>query len=105
MAGILVYLAAKALGASASEFLHTLRGPIEATAAMALAALGAPGPNIGVIGGADVFALFLDRYDVFYLTRAPGVWLPGGRPVFPDVPARAPEDVLAGVSTRICPPE
>jgi len=66
----------------------------------ALAALGAPGPNIGVIGGAAVFALFLDQYDVFYLTRAPGVWLPGGRPVFPEVPARAPEDILAGHGLR-----
>jgi hypothetical protein len=40
--------------------------------------------------------MFLDRYDVFYLTRAPGVRLPGGRPVFPQVPARSPEAVLAG---------
>jgi hypothetical protein len=42
-----------------------------------------------------VFALFLDRFDVFHLTRAPGAHLPGGRPVFPDVPRRRPEDVLA----------
>jgi hypothetical protein len=41
-----------------------------------------------------VFGLFLDRYDVFYLTRAPGVRLPGGRPVFPGVPAQTPEEVL-----------
>jgi dihydrofolate reductase len=61
----------------------------------ALSALGAPGPSIGVIGGPEVFELFLDQYDVFYLTRAPGVSLPGGRPVFPEVPARTPEDVLA----------
>ena len=38
--------------------------------------------------------MFLDRYDVFYLSRAPDVRLPGGRPVFPDVPARVPEEVL-----------
>jgi dihydrofolate reductase len=62
----------------------------------ALAALAPPGPNIGVIGGGDVFELFLDRYDAFYLTRAPGVTLSGGRPVFPAVPGRTPEDVLAG---------
>ncbi len=73
-----------------------LWNPAGAGFAEALAALGAPGPNIGVIGGADVFALFLDRYDAFYLTRAPGVLLPGGRPVFPEVPARTPEEVLAG---------
>ena len=43
----------------------------------------------------DVFALFLDRYDTFYLTRTPDVRLPGGVPVFPDVPARSPEDIAA----------
>jgi dihydrofolate reductase len=48
-----------------------------------------------VIGGTDVFGLFLSRFDIFHLTRAPGVFLPGGRPVFPDVPRRTPEDVLA----------
>jgi hypothetical protein len=61
----------------------------------ALAALGMPDASVGVIGGTQVFGFFLDRYDVFYLSRAPGVRLPGGRPVFPEVPARTPEDVLA----------
>jgi dihydrofolate reductase len=83
------------IAAHPSNPLARLWNPAGATFKEALAALGAPGPNIGVIGGPDVFALFLDRYDVFYLTRAPGVWLPGGRPVFPEVPRRTPEDVLA----------
>jgi hypothetical protein len=48
-----------------------------------------------VIGGPQTFALFLDSFDIFHLTRVPGVYLPGGRPVFPDVPARSPEDILA----------
>jgi dihydrofolate reductase len=82
-----------------------LWNPSGANLTEALTALNAPGPNIGVIGGADVFELFLDQFEVFYLTRAPGVLLPGGRPVFPDVPARTPEDVLAGhgfkPSTRV----
>ena len=73
-----------------------LWNPAGASFKQALAALDAPGPKIGVIGGAEVFELFLDRYDVFYLTRAPGVRLPGGRPVLPEVPARTPEEVLAG---------
>ena len=51
--------------------------------------------TVGVIGGTEVFGLFLDRYDIFYLSRAPGVHLPGGRPVFPEVPTKTPEDVLA----------
>jgi dihydrofolate reductase len=61
----------------------------------ALAALGAPGASIGVVGGTDVFGMFLDLYDLFHLSRAPDVWLPGGRPVFPGVPAQTPETVLA----------
>jgi hypothetical protein len=39
--------------------------------------------------------MFLPDYDVFHLTRAPDVRLPGGRPVFPQVPQRTPEEVLA----------
>lgn len=61
----------------------------------ALAALGEPDAAVGIVGGTDVFDLFLDRYDVFYLTRAPGVRLPGGRPVFAQAPRLAPEQILA----------
>ena len=59
-----------------------------------MAVLGTPDGSIGVIGGTEVFGIFLDRYDIFYLSRVLGVGLPGGRPVFPDVPARTPEEVL-----------
>jgi len=72
-----------------------LWNPAGASLEEALAALGRPGADIAVIGGPEAFALFLGRYDVFHLTRAPGVRLPGGRPVFPEVPVRTPEDVLA----------
>jgi hypothetical protein len=61
----------------------------------ALAALGMPDADIGVIGGPEVFAFFLGLYDAFHLSRAPGVWLPGGRPVFPEVPVQTPEQILA----------
>jgi dihydrofolate reductase len=70
--------------------------PTGASFEQALAALGTLGGRIAIIGGTDVFGMFLDRYDVFFLSRASGVRLPGGRPVFPGVPARTPEDVLAG---------
>jgi hypothetical protein len=59
-----------------------------------LAALGAPDGRVGIIGGTDVFGVFLDRYNVFHLSRVPDVRLPGGRPVFPEVPTRTPEEVL-----------
>ena len=69
--------------------------PAGASLEQALAALGMPNANVGVIGGTEVFGIFLDRYDVFYLSRVPDVRLPGGRPVFPEVPSRTPEEVLA----------
>ena len=70
--------------------------PAGASFEQALSALGVAQPVVGVIGGTEVFGMFLPRYDVFYLSRAPGVQLPGGRPVFPQVPAQTPEEVLAG---------
>jgi hypothetical protein len=75
--------------------LGLLWNPAGATFEQALAALGTPLARVGIVGGPDVFGLFLDRYDSFHLSRAPGVLLPGGRPVFPDVPTRTPEQVLA----------
>lgn len=72
-----------------------LWNPAGALLEEALAALGMPGANLGIIGGPEVFSLFLGRYDVFYLSRAPNVRLPGGRPVFPEVPVQTPEEILA----------
>jgi dihydrofolate reductase len=57
--------------------------------------LGVKGGLLAVIGGTDIFGMFLDiGYDAFHLTRADHVRLPGGRPVFPQVPASTPEEVL-----------
>jgi hypothetical protein len=69
--------------------------PAGASLEQGLAALGVPEARVGIVGATDVFALFLDRYDVFHLSRAAGVFLPGGTPVFPTVPAQTPEKVLA----------
>jgi dihydrofolate reductase len=69
--------------------------PAGASFEEALAVLGTPDGFVGVIGGTEVFGIFLDRYDVFHLSRAPDVRLPGGRPVFPEVPTWTPEQVLA----------
>ena len=69
--------------------------PAGASFEEALSLLGIPNGSVGVIGGTDVFGLFLQRYDFFYLTRAPAVQLPGGRPVFSEVPIQTPEEVLA----------
>jgi dihydrofolate reductase len=52
---------------------------------------------LAVIGGTEVYALFLTiGFDCFHLSLTPHVRLPGGRPVFPEVGAgRTPEQVLA----------
>jgi len=50
---------------------------------------------IAIIGGPDVFGMFMDHYDTFWLSQAPHVRLPGGEPCFPGVPARSPQDILA----------
>jgi hypothetical protein len=70
--------------------------PAGASFEQAWAALGIRDGSLGVIGGTNVFGLFLDRFDIFHLTRAAHVRLPGGRPVFPSVPRQTPEQVLAG---------
>lgn len=84
-----------ALAADPSNKRALFWNPAGASLEQAMAVLGAPGGSIGVIGGTEVFGMFLDQYDIFFLSRAPGVRLPGGRPVFPDVPAQTPEEVLA----------
>jgi dihydrofolate reductase len=70
----------------------------------ALEKLGKSSANLGVIGGPEVFAYFLGRYDVFHLSRAPNVRLPGGRPVFPEVPVQTPEKILASHGLVADPP-
>jgi dihydrofolate reductase len=57
--------------------------------------LGIDGGVLAVVGGTDVFALFLTiGYDAFFLTRAL-VSIPRGRPVFPGVGnGVAPEEPL-----------
>jgi hypothetical protein len=50
---------------------------------------------VAIIGGPGVFAMFLDRYDTFWLSQAPQVRLPDGEPCFPGVPARSPAAILA----------
>jgi dihydrofolate reductase len=51
--------------------------------------------TVAIIGGPDVFGMFMDRYDTFWLSQAARVRLPGGEPCFPGVPAQSPQQVLA----------
>jgi dihydrofolate reductase len=85
------------LAPDTSRATSLLWNPQGATLEEAWAQLGASPGMLAVIGGPDVYKLFLDvGYDAFHLSKAAQVRLPGGRPVFPEIgPDRTPEDVLA----------
>jgi dihydrofolate reductase len=83
-----------ALARDPDEASALLWNPAGATVAQAWDALGITGGVLVVIGGTEIFGLFLPYYDAFHLSRAPGITLPGGRPVFPQVPAQTPEQML-----------
>jgi len=55
-------------------------------------------PSLGTLEGVPecyVFAMFMDRYDTFWLSQAPNVTLPGGEPVFSGVPKKTPQEILS----------
>jgi dihydrofolate reductase len=81
-----------------------LWNPAGATPEEAFAKLGVGEGPIAVIGGTEVFGLYLPLYDTFHLTRAANAKIPGGRPLFPQVgPHATPEDVLANHGLRPTP--
>src|SRR6185436_7391531 len=72
-----------------------LWNPAGASLEQAWAALSLSGGVLAVIGGTEPFGLFLAiGYDFFHLSRASRAELPGGRPVFPEVPILTPEMLL-----------
>ena len=73
----------------------TLWNPAGAAFEAACDHAGVHSGTAAVIGGPDVFGMFMDRYDTFWLSQAPRVRLPGGEPCFPGVPERSPQAVLA----------
>jgi dihydrofolate reductase len=74
-----------------------LWNPTGATLDQAIEMLRAPAGAIAVIGGTEVFSMFLPLYDAFHLSRAARVTLSGGRPVFAEV---GPNATAADVLTR-----
>ena len=72
-----------------------LWNPTGATLEQAIARSAPATAWIAIIGGTDVFSMFLPLYDAFHLSRAANAKIPGGRPVFNEVgPTATPEDVL-----------
>lgn len=73
-----------------------LWNPLGASLDAALDRLGVGDGIVAIIGGTDVFSLFLPQYRAFHLSRAAHARIPGGLPVFDEVgPNATPEDVLA----------
>lgn len=73
-----------------------LWNPVGANLDAALDRLGIGDGTVGVIGGTEVFSLFLPLYDAFHLSQAANSKIPGGLPVFSEFgPNATPEDVLA----------
>ena len=78
-----------------------LWNPAGATLQAALARLDVANGVIAILGGTDVFDLFLPLYDAFHLTRAAHARIPDGRPVFSQVGRqKTPEVVLAGLGLK-----
>ncbi|HKG99419.1 MAG TPA: dihydrofolate reductase [Bradyrhizobium sp.] len=73
----------------------TLWNPAGASFEAACDFAGVNSGDVAVIGGPDVFAMFMDRYDTFWLSQAPRARLPDGEPCFPGVPDRSPQEILA----------
>ncbi|WP_423864215.1 dihydrofolate reductase [Bradyrhizobium sp.] len=73
----------------------TLWNPAGASFEAACEFAGMRSGTVAIIGGPNVFAMFMDRYDTFWLSQAPRVRLPGGEPCFPGVPERSPQQILA----------
>jgi hypothetical protein len=80
----------------------TLWNPAGASFEQACDAAAVRSGVAAIIGGPSVFAMFFGRYDTFWLSQAPLVHVPGGLPVFPDVPRHSPEQVLrmSGLDAR-----
>jgi hypothetical protein len=78
-----------------SNLRATLWNPAGASFEAACGRAGIHSGTIAIIGGPGVFDMFMDRYDTFWLSQAPKVRLPGGEPVFSDVPRQTPQQVLA----------
>src|SRR3954454_22235408 len=84
-----------AIAPDPSNAKATLWNPAGASFDDACDFAGVNSGSVAIIGGPVVFGMFMDRYDTFWLSRAPRVRLPGGEPCFPGVPDKSPQQILA----------
>lgn len=92
---IIVTRAVGSIAPDPSNANATLWNPAGASFEAACDRAGVHFGTVAIIGGPDVFDMFMDRYDTFWLSQAPRVRLPGGEPCFPGVPRRSPQEILA----------
>jgi dihydrofolate reductase len=92
---IIVTSKTAALAPDPSNPNATLWNPAGATFEQACERAGVRSGAVAIIGGPEVFGMFLDQYDTFWLSQAPHVRVPGGYPPFPRVPERSPQAILA----------
>ena len=92
---IIVTRSIAAIAPDPSNPKATLWNPAGAAFEAACDHAGVRSGTAAVIGGPDVFGMFMGRYDTFWLSQAPRVRLPGGEPCFPGVPERSPQAILA----------
>ena len=78
----------------------TLWNPAGASFDAACEQAGVERGTVAVIGGPEVFGMFMDRFCTFWLSQAPRVRLPHGQPCFPGVPAQSPQAILAAHGLR-----
>jgi dihydrofolate reductase len=92
-----------ALSPSESNPRAVLWNPLGVRFADVLQALNIEGGVVAIVGGTDVFELFLNiGYDTFYLSRSTRGRLPGGRPMLRGVPDQSPEDLLREAGLQLC---
>ena len=97
---IIVTRAIDSIASDPSNPKATLWNPAGASFEAACDHAGVQTGTIAIIGGPDVFDMFINRYDTFWLSQAPRVVLRGGVPVFSGVPRRSPQDILAAHGLR-----
>jgi dihydrofolate reductase len=73
----------------------TLWNPAGTSFAEACRRAGVTAGVAAIIGGPEVFDLFMDAYDTFWLSQAHRLTLQGGTGAFPGVPPLSPQNVLA----------
>jgi hypothetical protein len=78
----------------------TLWNPAGASFEDACRESGVTTGTAAIIGGPVVFEMFMDRFDVFWLSQAHNLTIPGGMGGFPEVPQRSPQDILAAHGLR-----